>query len=100
MAEPEKCNVCNAEFKAGLEDGVCFMCKKLWPGAKTPEDRNKAVKAEVDSQEAHVKSMIVQEIDAALEKYGLLDRCVCGKLYHKRSGAQKSCGCLSVKSDK
>jgi len=94
MNEENKCSVCLSEgFKDSLlEDGVCMQCRKLWPGAKTPEDRNKKKKPEVESHETIIKDLVIKQIDELLESYGLLHRCLtCGKLYYRRSPAQKNC---------
>lgn len=93
MAE-DKCNVCLAEgFKSGLlEDGICGQCRKLWPGAKTSKDRNKKKKPEVESHEANIKELVTNEVNTILESYEILHRCLgCGKLYFRRSPAQKQC---------
>lgn len=95
MNEENKCSVCLSEgFKSGTldENNVCTMCNKLWPGAKTPDDRNKKKKPEVESHETIVKELVTKQIDELLESYGLLHRCLtCGKLYYRRSPAQKKC---------
>jgi len=95
MSEENKCNVCLAEFRDGMldDDGVCTQCNIMWPGAKTPEDRNKAKKPDVESQETHTKELVTKRVDEMLEKYGILQKCACGNLFHKRSPAQKGCGC-------
>ena len=92
--EENKCTVCLSDgFKSGtLEDGVCGQCKKLWPGAKKPEDRNKKKKPEVESYETTVKELVTNEVNSLLESFGILHRCLgCGNLYFKRSPAQKKC---------
>lgn len=92
--EEDKCTVCLSEgFKSGLlEDGVCFMCRKLWPGAKTPDDRNKKKKPEVESHETQTKELVTKQVNELLESFGILHRCLdCGNLYYKRSPAQKKC---------
>ena len=93
----DKCAVCLSEgFKSGTldENNVCGVCNKLWPGAKTPEDRNKKKKPEVESYEATVKELVTNEVNSLLESYNILHRCLtCSNLYFKRSPAQKSCGC-------
>lgn len=92
--EAEKCAICEAEFKTGhLVEGTCEVCKKLWPGAKRKEDRNKIKKPEVANQEAIIKELITKQVDDILEKYDILQKCDCGNLYYKRSPAQKGCGC-------
>lgn len=94
--DENKCNVCRAEFNSGYldVDGICDTCKVMWSGAKTPEDRNKTKKPEVESQEAHIESLVTKQINDLLESYGLLHRCSdCGNLFYKRSPAQKGCGC-------
>ena len=94
--EENKCVVCLSEgFKSGtLEDGVCGQCRKLWPGAKTPDDRNKKKKPEVESHEVETKELVTNEVNNLLESYGILHRCLtCSNLYFKRSPAQKGCGC-------
>jgi len=94
--EENKCAVCLSEgFKSGAldKDNVCTMCNKLWPGAKTPEDRNKKKKPEVENHETHIKDLVTKQVDDILESYGILHRCLtCSKLYFKRSPAQKGCG--------
>ncbi|TES92004.1 MAG: hypothetical protein E3J87_06410 [Candidatus Cloacimonadota bacterium] len=100
--EENKCTVCLSEgFKSGtLEGGICGQCKKLWPGAKTPEDRNKKKKPEVESYEATVKELVTKQVNELLESYGILHRClICSNLYFKRSPAQKSCGCDKKESE-
>jgi hypothetical protein len=96
--DESKCAVCNSEgFKAGAldEDNVCGVCNKLWPGAKTPDDRNKKKKPEVESHEANIKELVTKEVNSLLESYGILHRCLtCSNLYFKRSPAQKGCGCV------
>ena len=92
--EDNKCAVCLSDgFKSGaLEDSVCGQCRKLWPGAKTPDDRNKKKKPEVESQEATVKELVTNEVNSILESYEILHRCLgCSKLYYRRSPAQKQC---------
>jgi len=94
MKEQNKCQVCQAEFGSGdgLVDGVCGQCNKLWPGAKTPEDRNKKKKPEVESHEVHIKELVTKQVNEELESYGILHRCLgCGNLYYRRSPAQKLC---------
>lgn len=95
MNKENKCSVCLSEgFKSGNldENNVCTMCNKLWPGAKTPEDRNKKKKPEVESHEATIKELVTNEVNNLLESYEILHRCLeCSKLYFKRSPAQKQC---------
>ena len=102
--ENDKCAVCLSEgFKSGTldENNVCTMCNKLWPGAKTPEDRNKKKKPEVESHEATIKELVTKQVDELLESYGILHRCLtCSNLYFKRSPAQKSCGCDKKEDNK
>jgi hypothetical protein len=91
-----KCQVCKAEFNTGCLDkeGICDVCKRMWPGAKTPEDRNKTKKPEVESHEAQVKDLVAKQVNELLEGYGILHRCLaCSNMYFKRSPAQKGCGC-------
>ena len=94
--DENKCSVCKSEgFKAGTldENSVCTVCNKLWPGAKSPEDRKKKGKPEVQSQEANVVELVTKQVDSILESYGILQKCLtCGNLYFKRSPAQKVCG--------
>lgn len=92
--EAEKCNVCLAEFREGMLDdnGVCTQCNVMWPGAKTPEDRNKNKKHDVENQETITKELVIKKVDEILEKYGILHKCDCGNLFYKRSPAQKKCG--------
>lgn len=93
--EENKCVVCLSEgFKAGTldKDNVCTMCNKLWPGAKTPDDRNKKKKPEVESHEAQTKELVTNEVNNLLESYEILHRCLgCSNLYYRRSPAQKQC---------
>ena len=94
--EENKCAVCKAEFRTGCldGDGVCGTCNVMWPGAKTPEDRNKTKKPEVESQTALIKDMVTSQVNELLEAYGVLHRCLdCGAFFYKRSPAQKGCGC-------
>jgi len=94
--EENKCAVCLSEgFKSGAldENNVCGMCNKLWPGAKTPDDRNKKKKPEVESHENIVKELVTKQVNELLESFGILHRCLgCGNLFYKRSPAQKKCG--------
>ena len=91
----DKCVVCLSEgFKSGSldKDCVCDMCRKLWPGAKTPDDRHKKKKPEVESYETTVKELVTKQVNELLESFGILHRCLgCGSLYFKRSPAQKKC---------
>lgn len=93
--EENKCAVCLSEgFKSGAldKDSVCTVCNKLWPGAKTPDDRNKKKKPEVESYETTVKELVTKQVNELLESFGILHRCLgCGSLYFKRSPAQKKC---------
>lgn len=95
--DEDKCKVClSSGFKAGAldKDNVCTQCNKLWPGAKTPEDRKKKNKPEVENHETQTVELITKQIDSILESYGILHKCLtCGTLYYKRSPAQKGCGC-------
>ena len=94
--EEIKCAVCKAEFSTGCldGDGVCSTCKTIWPGAKTPEDRNKVKKPEVESHEVRVKELVTSQVNELLESYGILHRCLdCTNFFFKRSPAQKGCGC-------
>jgi len=93
--EIEKCAVCEAEFRPGhLVEGTCEVCKKLWPGAKTKEDKENAKKPEIDSHETRIKDLVTKRVNEMLELHGILHRCLdCGNLFYKRSPAQKSCGC-------
>ena len=100
--ENDKCTVCLSEgFKSGTldKDNVCTQCNKLWPGAKTPDDRKKKKKPDVESHTNIVKEIVTKQIDELLESYGLLHRCLtCGKSYYRRSPAQKKCDlCKEVK---
>ena len=94
--DENKCVVCLSEgFKSGTldENNVCTMCNKLWPGAKTPDDRNKKKKPEVESHETRIKELVTNQVNDLLESFGILHRCLtCSKLYYRRSPAQKSCG--------
>ena len=100
--EENKCAVClSAGFKSGAldKDNVCTTCNKLWPGAKTPDDRNKKKKPEVESHETHIKDLVTNEVNSLLESYEILHRCLgCSKLYFRRSPAQKQCS--DCKGDK
>jgi len=100
--EIEKCAVCEAEFKPGhLVEGTCEVCKKLWPGAKTKEDRDKAKKPDVESHEVRIKDLVTKQVNELLESYGLLHRCLnCSNLYVKKSPAQKSCSLCKDKEIK
>ena len=92
--EENKCSVCLSEgFKSGaLVDGVCGQCNKLWPGAKTPDDRKKKKKPDVESHETIVKELVTKQVNELLESFGILHRCLgCGNLFYKRSPAQKKC---------
>lgn len=101
MIEENKCVLCEAEFNSGhLVDGICKDCKKLYPGAKTKDDLKKDKAPEVESHEALIKELVTKQVDNILEKYGILQKCECGNLFHKRSPAQKHCGRCTTKEVK
>lgn len=103
MLEEIKCEVCSATMKSKEnlnEDGVCETCVRLYPGAKSPSERTKKKDDEGPENEGRIKNVIAGEVDKILERYGLLIRCECNTLYHKRSPAQKYCGkCSGGKSE-
>lgn len=91
--EEYKCAVCKADFKAGhLVGGTCEVCKKLYPGVSTKDELKKA--PEDKEEEKKLQATIQTEINKLLEGYGLVQKCVCGNLFHRRSPAQRSCGCV------
>ena len=96
--ELEKCAVCDAEFKPGYLDGEpCEVCKKLFPGATSKDNK---FKKKSTKEEDKITNDIKKEVNSILEEYGILKKCVCGKLYYKRSPAQKGCGCKYDVDDK
>ena len=92
--EVEVCKFCKAEFYKGIlnDKGKCPRCAMVYPDAETPEDI-KPKNEEDKENEGRLKNIITNEITNMLEKYGVLERCNCGNLFHKRSPAQKTCGC-------
>ena len=91
--EDNKCNVCEANFfGTPLVGGVCSDCTKLYPGVKTKEGLKKDKKPEIESHEVLIKELVTKQVNEMLESFGILHRCLtCGKLYYRRSPAQKSC---------
>ncbi|NIT58967.1 MAG: hypothetical protein GWN00_22905 [Aliifodinibius sp.] len=86
--ELEHCAVCEAEFKPGYLNGEpCEVCKKLFPGAKTKEDKHKNKKPEVEKHEVDVKKIV----EETLINYGILIACECGNYFYRKSPAQKQC---------
>lgn len=92
--EIESCKFCKNEFYKGTldENGKCDRCRLVYPNLQSPDEIKVEKTAEDKENEGRLMNVIERQVNDMLEEYGLLERCVCGKLFHKRSPAQKYCG--------
>jgi len=94
----ELCTICEGEFNVvKLINGKCDVCNARFPDVKDKAELIEKQKAQANQKDI---SEFEKEVNKVLEKHGILQRCECGNLYHKRSPAQKSCGCQGKTDDK
>lgn len=90
----DKCAICGDDFQVSkMKDGKCDRCFSQFPGIKNKEELEKmrTEKQEEGFNKGNLPNIIKTNVDKILEEYGILIKCECGTLYHKRSPAQKKC---------
>jgi len=86
-----ECKVCENRFRPeALVGGICKPCRKKYPGIDSKEEL-KSINTKIVAESLNEKKVrtIVYEI---LEEAGIKRaKCACGRLFFKRSPAQKQC---------